>query len=216
MIKNLIVATVFGVMGTASIAESAFDWAGAYGGVVTGLTKSNVDIDIDDGYLRATPGSTDPLAGFTLGYNFQPRGNFVFGVALDVSSGPSGGEPLEDVAAEFWTSNVTSISSLRAKGGVQVRPNTLAYVTAGVAVAEYEGQIFNDTGAASFREGYSGSFDGWSVGVGVETVVTQTTTFTAEIRHSEFDTADFDLPGTIPFEVDLDVTELRLGLNFHF
>ena len=152
--------------------EPAASWAGWYIGAHAGVAWQNTQAEtlFDFGEDRLFPGGntsaskTGFIGGGQIGYNWQ-NGNFVFGLEGDISGlggKTSTGLPGYDTALE---SRIRWLSTVRGRFGLAVG-NTMAYMTAGVAI----GGVKNAINLLSSP--YSGSSSttkvGWTVGGGVE------------------------------------------------
>jgi len=149
--------------------EPAANWAGWYIGAHAGAVWQNTQADTVTQPYGFSIGNTSAsktgfIGGGQIGYNWQ-NGNFVFGLEGDIS-GLSGktntGLPFYDAVLE---SRIRWLSTVRGRFGLAVG-NTMAYMTAGVAI----GGVKNSINLLSSP--YSGSSSstkvGWTVGGGVE------------------------------------------------
>jgi outer membrane immunogenic protein len=149
--------------------EPAASWAGWYIGAHAGVAWQNTQADTVDPQYGFSLGNTSAsktgfIGGGQIGYNWQ-NGNFVFGVEGDFSgltSKTSAGFPGYDTVLE---SRIRWLSTVRSRFGLAVG-NTMAYMTAGVAIGGVKSSINN----VFERFNYSSSKTkvGWTVGGGVE------------------------------------------------
>lgn len=142
--------------------------------------------------------------GIRLGYDFQ-AGPWVFGIVGDASR-----TGLEDAVTAFSTTpasytferEVTSLYAARARLGYAYG-RYLPYVTAGYATAEVEESYYTSNAANSFSpvRGDSNA-DGFQVGGGIETHLTDNVTVGVEYLYSDLETDDSlevrTGPGTAP------------------
>ena len=196
---------------------TVYDWSGLYVGGTVGYGWSDVHIQLD-GPAASDPDGDGIVAGAYGGYNYAFPNNVVIGVEADiVYTDIDDDAPLFLTAPlENWTSDIEWMASIRARLGYVVADRNLLFVTGGWAWAEFEGKIYNDLAATSFRESYSSTFDGWTVGVGGGRAFMNNLIARLEYRYSDFGDEGFALLGTVPFHVDLVVQEIRGGIAFKF
>lgn len=179
-------------------------WEGAYIGIHGGYGWGEVDASTGD------VGDHEIMGGFLggqVGYNFVLGNDFVVGVQGDLSWANIGGEYEDGFTIEDtlnWTGSATV--HLGFDGGV-----FMPYVLGGVAFASnnHTDDIF-DTDITETHVGYT-------VGAGVNVMVSDSISAFGEVRYTDYGTAEYDLtPG--PGLTDIGITDVtaRVGLNFHF
>jgi len=171
-------------------------WNGLYVGVQGGIASNKTSFN-DGGFIASNSAThldehrTGGTIGGLLGYNLQ-EGRFVFGIEGDWSwigaksdrSGVAfdlGGDP---VSTSY---NVNWLATLRARAGLAFDA-TLLYLTGGVAF----GQVKNSVDLISVRGTNTGALAsftqdqtkiGWTVGVGVEHILSRHWSARAEFRY---------------------------------
>jgi len=182
----------------APIIESApiSTWAGPYAGVHAGYGFSGRVRDTTAGNTIGTDGW---LGGVFGGYNFQ-QGAIVYGLEADVSvSGVRGTN-----AGTTARSQVDG--SLRARAGVAVTDDVLAYVTAGGAAERL--RVSNAGGADTE------TMLGYTVGGGVDAKLTDQVFGRVEYRYTDYGAKTFDLGA--PTRVDSSNHRVTAGIGFKF
>ena len=158
----------------------ARDWTGPY----VGLNGTFIDANVRD-----APGNANGFGvGAHLGYT-QDFGGFVLGVEgewdfyndVEFGSGVLAGDEVE------------SVGRLKARAGVPLGNDLLAYGTAGVAHARTS----------------AGNDEGWLVGAGAEYMITDDFSLGGELLYHRFD--DFD-----DSNIDLEATTVSLRGSFRF
>ena len=92
---------------------------------------------------------------------------------------------------------------------------TLFYAKGGWAFLD-AGERFSTTAAFTVRQGV-GTFNGWTLGGGVEHMLDRSWSVKLEYQHFDFGREDFSLtPGTFRFKDDLNVDTVKVGLNYRF
>lgn len=178
------------------------DWTGAYVGGHAGYASGTVDWETITG--PAASGSYDIagwLVGVQGGYNWQ-MDTFVLGVEGDISlSGVQG-----DDAGGFIARQINWAASLRARAGVSFDA-ILLYGTAGVAFANSTGEVFvaDDTQ----------THVGWTVGAGVEAMVSDDVSAKLEYRYTDYGTQDYNYT-FVQTETGFTTHSITAGVNFHF
>ncbi|MHA7970582.1 outer membrane protein [Rhizobium terricola] len=178
---------------TETYAAPAGNWSGAYvGGAVTydfgRFTGS------DDRDAKALGGS---VYG---GYNMQ-NGQIVYGAEADLGYNGEDGN-----AGAGYTGTQGVNGSIRGRVGYDMNP-FLIYGTAGVAAANHklESATDNDERLAA----------GYTVGAGVEAMVTDNITARVEYRYSDYQKRDFDLDGaTVTKGFDDHSVKVGMGVKF--
>ena len=176
-------------------AAPANDWTGFYLGALLGWTWADFGTD-------AAPGDIDADGidgGVYAGANWQ-WGNFVVGGEADlIIPGVDGGEG--GIGVEQGLNG-----SLRARAGIAL-DRFLAYGTGGAALTEAE--------LSSAAGSDSSTLWGWTVGAGVEALLTPNITSRVEYRYTDYEDDTFTLGGA-PVNSDLSTHSLRAGLGYKF
>jgi outer membrane immunogenic protein len=211
-----------------SVAESPvmsaqpLGWGGAYAGGSVGHGRSAVAISISfaESFADSYPNGNGLSAGIFAGYNFEYANGLVAGVEVDVARHRISGDDAMYFPGpgENWTSNLRSSVSLRARLGAEVTHGTLAYIAAGPTTARFNGSRYNDLAGTQLRESYSDTFQGWTLGIGVDRRLNPSSFIRAEIRYNDYGSRAFELSSTVPFTVNLRLrsTEIRLGAGIRF
>ena len=169
------------------------EWSGIYLGILLGYSFGQSDID---------PGSSvdvnGPDGGIYGGYNFQTN-NWVVGVEADaLLSGVEGSGGGTNVDQE-WS------ASLRLRAGYSLE-SFLLYGTGGLAVSGTE----LAAGGAKDNETQLG----WTIGAGVESLITDNVSARVEYRYTDYEDKVFSLGG--PAEADLTTNSVRAGVGVKF
>jgi outer membrane immunogenic protein len=180
-------------------AVSSFVWTGGYLGLQGGGGWLNSDLSVPGG--SASEKFSGGLFGAFAGYNYQ-HGDWVVGVEGDVSYN------WNDETVTVFGSNTetgTDVSgSVRARLGYTVNDRTLIYGTGGWAVTR---GFVDVAGASKEKE----TFNGWTIGAGVDYGFTDSVFGRAEYRYNDF--GDKDVGGV---DVDLDQHQFTVGVGVKF
>ncbi len=174
-------------------AAPAGNWSGAYvGGMAT------YDFGRFDG---ANNRDAKALGGSVYGgYNMQ-NGQLVYGAEADLGYN---GEDGSAGAGYKGTQGVNG--SIRGRVGYDMNP-FLIYGTAGLAVANHELKSATDSDERIAA--------GYTVGAGVEAMVTDNVTARVEYRYSDYQKRDFDLDGT-NVSKGFDDHSVKVGMGVKF
>jgi iron complex outermembrane receptor protein len=240
---------------------TAWSWVGPYLGINVGYSagKSKTDTlfsDASAGTPLFATGSSDSLngviAGFQGGYNWMASNWLIAGVEADIQlstqnttptficpgaiCSPTIGDP-GPVAASFdRAQKLDWFGTVRGRLGATVTPETIAYLTGGLAVAEIKtaGTIsgfvpgVDDNGNPIITPVGLGFYDhrtkaGWAAGAGFETHLSGNLTGKVEYLYLDFgrvSTAAINPLNSTPIAVSFDsrVTDhiVRVGLNYKF
>jgi iron complex outermembrane recepter protein len=240
---------------------TAWSWAGPYVGVNAGYSagKSKTDTVFSDA-SAGTPlfaaGSSDSLngiiAGFQGGYNWMASSWLVAGIEADVQLSTQNTTPTyicpgaicnqaigdaAAVAASFdRAQKLDWFGTLRGRLGATVTPDTMTYLTGGLAVAEIKsaGTVLgfspgvDDNGNPIVTPIGVGFYDhktkaGWSAGAGIETHLSGNLTGKVEYLYLDFgrvSTSAINPLNSTPIAVSFDsrVTDhiVRVGVNYKF
>ena len=245
MLSRIVIVTAASVAALSAVANAAdiyrpvlpapynaVNWSGFYVGVHAGSASSSVNFNDTDPFggsvLNGGLKGTGFIGGAQLGYNRQ-LGHFVFGVEADlgdlsnsssksvllntgwiVTSKTAGGF-YGDVAARLGFAFDKAL--VYAKGGY-------AYLGAADKFSGYDG--LSDSLGDSFSTSTTGVF-GWTVGAGVEYLVTPAWSVRAEYQHFEFGDASNAVPaepgnvggGSGKF-TNASADTVTAGISYHF
>lgn len=230
---------------------TAADWDGFYVGLNAGFADSSANsltqmtgagyfTPVNLASINANGATTLDSDGFTggaqIGYNAQIAPSIVLGLEGDVNY-YDGSEAKSltvvypgDAPSTYTLSAEVEqqyIATIRARLGVTIGTTGLIYATAGYAFtdAEYTVSFSDDHFPVAAIPHTSGSASGWTLGAGGEWMITPTTSFKVEYRHTDLGTlnasgaiAAAGAPATRIFNGTLDLTEqsTSIGINFHF
>jgi outer membrane immunogenic protein len=186
-----------------------FSWSGLYMGVQLGYAGGNTEANSgpSGGFNQAYDYKSQGwLGGAHAGYNFQ-RGNLVYGVEADLEKSGQKGSGVGTLGFQH-SSDIDWQGSVRGRLGLAF-DRTLVYGTAGWAF----GDVKVDKGFAN----YTDVRNGWTAGVGVEHMLTQSLSARIEYRYTDFGRADF---GNAPLNTidrsSVDQHAVRAGLSLKF
>lgn len=166
--------------------------------------------------------------GGTVGYNYQMANNVVLGIEGDLSWGSFKRTLRYNDAAPFGFRDVGSDSSkaeifgtARVRLGYAINGWIMPYLTGGLAFtnSKHYGnwQLLNALGTPVITDAYSASKSrtGWTVGAGVEALMTRNISVKAEYLYADFGTAGYSsLCAGCKIKDDLHIG--RLGVNYKF
>lgn len=196
-------------------------WTGFYIGASAGGAWA--DIKNDDPYkvlysYTKTYGWTDSVSGFLgggqAGYNWQ-SGAFVFGVEIDfdgISLSNNNNHPW----SSYWRydNNGAFLFDATARLGYAMGPALFyakggyAYIDADVNLHPYSSYYYNNT---------STGLNGWTIGGGVEYLMSPSWSLKAEYLYFDFGKVDQTIYGyTYGINHQLEINTFKAGLNYHF
>ncbi len=197
-------------------AAAAQDWGGSYLSFGLGAVQGNSNHS-----WIGTPQGVDVTAtglavSLTYGMNFD-RGAMVYGfegeLAVSDAEGFSIGVNTPCVTPfEACRNQLNSYAALRGRIGTEIGSGLLAFATAGIVAADIDATA--DTGACAGTPcTVSGTVGGWSVGVGIERVVSNNWNLRADLTYMDFGSHAMDgaSPGS-NVEVDLNYTLFSVGV----
>ena len=217
MRKALAVAAM--VAAGSSAGAQDFDWSGYYGGLSFGLGRSNANFNFPGTPFTGDHSGSGGVGAVQLGYNWVLSNGYVIGAEIDVAGGSvESSGPITDGSAEFerWVVNVSRSASVRAVVGRTRSDDWLVFGTLGATMAKGDGDIFGGPTGTVYRESYSQTFTGWTLGIGAERAFNKNMSIRGEIRHSSYGSELIDPPRTTPFNLEFETTEFRIGVNYHF
>jgi outer membrane immunogenic protein len=187
-------------------------WTGLYFGVNLGYGWGHGDIGLTAGALPRQTLSDDfegVLGGGQIGYNWQ-QGQVVFGVETDFQGT---GQQHSSGTAVVVTNKLPWFGTVRGRVGI-VNSGFLTYATGGLAYGEFK----SDITAGPAKASVSTSWNGWTLGAGVEAAIHQG--WTARVEYLYIDTGNF-INGSVNlgaaaanFDVSGHDHIVRVGLNY--
>jgi outer membrane immunogenic protein len=178
-------------------APAVSDWSGFYIGINGGGGWGNTDFPFGFsapvlGQLAKTPAqrSSGGLAGGQLGYNWQ-YGRFVGGLEVDFdavgikSASNLGFVPPPSVINHAV--NIDELASIRGRLGWTVRPDLLAYGTAGLGFGHSKNSFAETTAGTLYTSNIAGAAEfGWVAGAGLEYKLLDHWLLRADYLHYDF------------------------------
>jgi len=179
-----------------------YDWTGIYLGLHAGWLGGDVDPD-----FTGTDGADGSAftGGFHAGANYMVTPQFLVGIEGDVD-GTSFDQDGTFQPGVAGNANINWTSSIRGRAGFAF-DRFLAYGTGGVAFADV------DVTSGAFKE--SNTHTGWTVGAGLEGMITPNVTARLEYMYADYGSQDYTFGGTT---TDIDVTSnvVRAGISYKF
>jgi outer membrane immunogenic protein len=198
-------------------AEAAASWEGWYAGVHAGAAWQQTQTNSAYADGRTAGASSFSKTGFIgggqIGYNWQ-HGNFVFGLEGDISGLSGKNSGLAGVVDSYTSlqSQIRWLSTVRSRFGLAVG-NTMAYVTAGLAVGGVKNTInlFGDTPYSSSKTKV-----GWTVGGGVEHMLNRNWTIGLEALFVDLGSTSVTAPDfkTTKFQNQAIIGRVKLNYKF--
>jgi outer membrane immunogenic protein len=193
----------------AFFAARVYNWTGAYVGINGGAAWGRSDWtsvpDLTSGIYNVSGG----LLGGTFGYNLQTDGPFVFGAETDLA----------------WTNIRGTIPAMSCAPNCEIRSDWLAtarlrfgyafdgvlpYVTAGASIS----RLFANIAAAPFGTDRANNL-GWTLGLGVEFVISGPWTAKVEYLHADLNGFSCNVAcGGGPISINVSENIVRAGLNY--
>jgi len=195
--------------------QVASPWSGSYVGIHGGYGWGHSNV-FDSGNLNAS--SLDPsggFGGFQVGYDWQYRPNWIFGLVSETSFGSLMKNGLSSPAADPVTIKVNTFGSERARLGFLAANNVLIYGTGGLAWAHLK---FNDP--AVFTPMFIDTYRiGWTGGGGFEYAFAPKWTAKIEYLYADFGTYRDAISnnGGVLFPRTASLTEntVKVGIDYH-
>jgi outer membrane immunogenic protein len=166
--------------------------------------------------------------GLHVGYNYQ-MSNWVLGIEADFNwpsinnNSPYVVNPQIPAVTLAYNiaSRVEHYGTVRARLGYAALPNTLLYVTGGWAYGETKTEIagYGNFSQQAFVTGSSQTHSGWTVGVGVDYMLTANWILGAEYKHIDLgsETFSYVLPaGPVTNTRDLTIDEVTARVAYKF
>jgi outer membrane immunogenic protein len=228
-----------------------YSWTGWYAGVNVGASFGRARDNASYGApaVPFPPGSTSAdldgvIGGGQIGYNWQGNSSWLFGLEADIQGS-------SERASAYRSASVTTgiigaltvlntgvlndqeklpwFGTLRGRIGLLASPTWLFYVTGGLAYGEIRSTESltvttvtpGGTATVAGSGGSNATRAGWTLGGGVEGVITGN--WTAKIEYLYMDFGTFNSASTglgifAPINLSTHVTDnvVRVGLNYHF
>jgi len=234
----------------------AWSWAGPYVGINAGYSagKSKTDAVFSDptGAPLFTTGSTDNLngviAGFQGGYKWMASSWLMAGIEADIQLSTQNTTPtficpgaicnpgIGDLATSFDRAQTLDwFATVRGRLGATVTPETMAYLTGGLALAEIKTagivaglSLFDSSGNPNVTPVGFGFYDhrtraGWTAGAGIETHLSGNLSGKIEYLYLDFGSVSTSTSNPLnatPVAVNLESRVgdhiVRAGLNYRF
>ncbi|MBP1881901.1 outer membrane protein [Sinorhizobium mexicanum] len=185
----------------APVVEAAptFVWTGGYVGLQGGGGWLNSDLSVPG--ASASEDFNGGLLGAFAGYNYQ-QGDWVLGIEGDVTYNWND-KTINALGANTGVGTDVS-GSVRGRVGYTLNEKALLYATGGWAVTR---GFVDVPGAPKEKE----TFNGWTIGAGVDYGFTNNVFGRAEYRYNDF--GDEDIDGV---NVDLDQHQFTVGVGVKF
>ncbi|MGE4253190.1 MAG: outer membrane protein [Parvibaculaceae bacterium] len=191
----------------------AYSWSGFYvGGFVgAGASVADTELGADFGEIGGFDidfdgiGGEGFLGGAMAGFNWQVSDRFVLGIQGDIAWTDLDAE-LEIFGAEAKAGpDFIASGSLRA--GYLVTPETLFYIIGGYSYSEYEAKVSE----LDFKADQD--YDGYHVGAGMETRLSDRLTARVEYRYTDFGSEDWDTDGFLDVSPRVHTGTLGIAYN---
>ncbi len=196
-----------GAIGSSSQHDNGFvptSSAGPTGG--TGGSSCSGTCTVADGHYRMEGG----LVGGGLGYDMQ-SGSWVLGIATDLSAANvDGSSAVCGTTSHPCGTSLDSLGTLRGRVGWAFG-GVLPYVTGGFAYGEVHAwdSMFGVSGS-SYRSG-------WTIGAGIEALLTPNWSVKFEYLHVDLGTSSlFDIVPGVPERIQLDADVFRAAITYRF
>ena len=187
----------------------AASWTGFYiGGFAGGGAVVN-EIDVGGLNFNGVGGEGGVVGGFA-GVNYQVGSNVVIGAQVELGVQDLETEVDVPLAAAELEAKPDFNLGVSARLGWLADPDTLLYLIGGYSYAEYETEISIGAASATFDEKY----DGFHVGGGIETRLTESLTARVEYRYTEYGDEDWGTGGIVEVEPSTHVGTVGLAWNF--
>jgi outer membrane immunogenic protein len=190
-------------------------WSGWYIGLHAGGAWQHSDVSTLTGYGNGGYSGAGFIGGGQIGYNWQ-KGNLVLGLEGDISGlsgGANGFATSDGTPGKNISAKIRWLSTIRGRMGLAVN-DTMAYVTAGVAIGGVKNSLLNV--ANGLAKSVSKTRVGWAVGGGIEHMWSRNWTIGLEamfvdLGHSR---ATFDDAKTTRFSNQAIIGRLKLNYKF--
>jgi outer membrane immunogenic protein len=203
---------------SAAPAPRAVMWTGSYIGAHVGYGRTR--LDYDDQYAGVATDNIDPKGGFAgvqAGYNWRFSPSLVFGLESDTSWASLKGEvPTTDAPPHFATTStrIDAIGTVRARLGFLTAESFMLYGTGGLAYA-HQNLKEVPTISGGIVSSVNGYQLGWTAGGGVEVAFHPDWSGKLEYLHAEFAEDRFHIVSPNINRLDMRMSMVRVGLNYH-
>jgi outer membrane immunogenic protein len=199
-----------------------YTWSGFYAGLTAGGAWQNVKVVDVDGLNGGGPYSLNgsaAIGGAELGINWQ-SGQFVYGLEFEVGGLGGGGTKVQPSSGGVTYSGLDNgvYGEITGRFGFAFG-RTLLYAKGGYVFDT--GQAFVDNSAGVFGGGraLTGLLDGWTLGGGVEYLLSPAWSIKVEYQHFDFGKEDAILftpaNGNFTYSNDVTVDTVKFGVNYH-
>lgn len=188
------------------------DWQGLRFGLAAAIPSGdNRHNTISGG--GTTPGDwsgTTPV--LSVGYDWQ-RGNLVYGAVFSLSAGEI--DAVSVSTGSFGCSGgncetlIEGLVTLRGRVGLSMG-RTLIFASAGVAKADATASLGPNANLGD------DALTGWTAGIGVEHMISQKLSLSAEYLQTDLGRLDIGPPCGVSCYTDVDFGQVLLGINYHW
>jgi len=208
----------------APVAPAPVDnWSGFYVGAQAGYLWGDADgYQKEDTDNRANNIDVDGgVAGLYAGYNWLMDNGFLFGIEGEWNYVDADGDTtvVDQGNENVYKTKITQDwdASLRLRAGMVVNDSYLFYATGGAAWAKVKVKVTSDDiGGAPYSESDSETMAGWTIGAGVETVLTENLHARLQYRYTDYGSEDFGLDEYTTIHTDYNAHMVTLGLSYRF
>ena len=194
---------------------SAFNWTGASLGLQAGYVWS--DARTTDPFANYIPFDPDGFsAGLYAGYDHQFGNGIVLGIDADIGFSTAEGTSIAFTPAGAPLPITTGTAEIEWQGAIRARlgyamGRFLPYLAGGFAAARVHHAI--DVAGIAVVSG-SDVYTGYTVGAGLDYALTENITLRGEYRFS--DLGDRDFTTLLPLNIEVQTSDVRLGLAYRF
>lgn len=229
----LAAGAVFGglqLAGVGSALASDEKWSGIYigAGVGYGTFVNNNLLLNADGSVNTPAQDTGGNGGFgtvIAGYDHQIGDRLVLGAFADFDWSSVKGtlHELGGGADLFGSLRQDHAWAIGARAGFLASSKTLLYVSGGYTQAQFDGYNAVSATGLTQRSANAQTYDGWFVGAGIETMLSDHLSLRLEYRHSDFERQTFErfntltgVPSTVSMSMDSTTDTARAVLSYKF
>lgn len=191
-------------------ATTGVDWSGAYVGGSLGFVSGTVDWFVPGPDFGDSYGVSGWSAGVQGGYNWQ-MDSVVFGIEGDIALGGIEGDEDDFGGPIAISRTINWTASLRGRVGY-AWDSILFYATGGLAAANSTGSV----SAFILNDDVTNTHVGWTVGAGIEAMVTDNVSLKAEYSYADYGTETYTYFGGLDVETGFTTHTFKVGANFHF
>ena len=182
--NSIVLATAFAAPFASAASAAPFD--GPYVGAQVGWQSEKMrDVKSSFGAIPVDENKRSVTGGLFAGYDRTINGRFVVGAEGGVDFA-SDNEVATSAGGTSYSVDPKYSFDLTARAGYLVNPQTLIYARGGYTNARIRTTVTNGAGISSASDNQ----DGWTVGGGVERMVTQNVSARMEYRYSKFSEGD--------------------------